>query len=293
MDRNMIIKDLNLLLKALHQVDEWRIKEIKTKERLDWILTAEYWGNDKHIELMRMIENSPTSLTTGAVLINLFVDILVGGICTLIGYVAVFLLKGIINIFFNSSFQLTSTSTLVIAIIFGILVASVIFWLTITELKNDDRSNAEHLINMFEEHNKRYDEEKNNIEFIKADYANAKKNYDLWINNANAVRTRLGIGSRYDMYNIQGILSILEDGRADTLKEALNIYENEYHQIQLELDESRDRMRQEKLAEQQLQVLSNINAESTRAANAAEEASRKADDAAYWSAVSAYFNSKK
>ncbi len=56
MDKNTIIKDLNLLLKALHQVDEWRIKEIKTKDRLDWILTAEYWGNDKRIELMRKIE---------------------------------------------------------------------------------------------------------------------------------------------------------------------------------------------------------------------------------------------
>ncbi len=222
---------------------------------------------------------------------SIFFELFIIAISILIGYIAVFLLKGIFNIFFNTSFQLISNSTLIIAIIFGILVLSVTIWWGITG--KDDRPNGEHLIKMFDEHNKRYDDEIKNIDIIKADYANAQKQHNLWINNANAVRTRLGIGSRYDMYNIQGILSILEDGRADTLKEALNIYENEYHQMQLELDESRDRMRQEKLAEQQLQVLSNINAESTRAANAAEEASRKADDAAYWSAVSAYFNSKK
>ncbi len=77
------------------------------------------------------------------------------------------------------------------------------------------------------------------------------------------------------------LISYLETGRSDTLKEAINLYERELREDAR--DDAADRHHRE-----MRQKADAIYAETARSTAAAEAAARKADEAAFWGAAATY-----
>lgn len=81
------------------------------------------------------------------------------------------------------------------------------------------------------------------------------------------------------------LVRYLETGRADTLKEAINLYELELRQDEIYEENRRHNQEMERQQHRQNQLAADALAEASRAADASEEAARNAD---FWGAVTAY-----
>lgn len=86
-------------------------------------------------------------------------------------------------------------------------------------------------------------------------------------------------------YCAERFLSYLKNGRADTLKEAINLYEIESRQDAIYEENRRHNEEMERQQQRQTELASEAVAEASRAADASEEAARSAD---FWGAVNTY-----
>ena len=94
-----------------------------------------------------------------------------------------------------------------------------------------------------------------------------------------ACAQRCGLHRSYQNYHaVIYLTNYLETGRCDTLKEALNLYEQERREDMRDEAESRYRLQMNKKADA-------IYNEAARGADAAQEAARSAEDAAFWGAA--------
>lgn len=84
------------------------------------------------------------------------------------------------------------------------------------------------------------------------------------------------------------LLEYFERGRADSLKEALNLLEQEQAEIRREFAREEHEAAMQEYAKAQAKALGQIADEATRSADASERAAQHADDAAFWGAVSAF-----
>lgn len=84
------------------------------------------------------------------------------------------------------------------------------------------------------------------------------------------------------------LLKYLERGRADSLKEALNLLEQERAEIRWELAREEHEAAMQEYAKAQAKALGQIADEAARSADVSERAAQHADDAAFWGAVSAF-----
>lgn len=86
-------------------------------------------------------------------------------------------------------------------------------------------------------------------------------------------------------YCAERFLSYLKNGRADTLKEAINLYEMESRQEDIYEENRRHNQEMERQQQRQNELAAEAVAEASRAADASEEAARNAD---FWGAVNTY-----
>lgn len=87
---------------------------------------------------------------------------------------------------------------------------------------------------------------------------------------------------------VKDLIRYLETGRADSLKEALNLYETELHARRMEDEQEMHHRAVEKSMRQQEATLQALELEAQRQADAMERAAKSADDAAFWAGVTAY-----
>ena len=78
---------------------------------------------------------------------------------------------------------------------------------------------------------------------------------------------------------VSSLLEYLQDGRADTLKEAINLYESEYAALERDINESRHRKHMEDLAKAHATAM---QSEAVKTRKAAERAASAAEEAAFW-----------
>jgi len=269
-----LIKGLKILLKAEYDTDNYRVKELQASELV------------KKARSTKMKDNPPKDrLSLIDIIASFLLSLLYGGIAFIVSYPAIFVLQIISEWILGVSFDPIAISTLNISIVIGSLIAFGFWGLLILASKDSIKKDSKNII----KYNKQVEYLHENIQQFEKNHVDIQEEYARRIYARDALRKKVGLHPDYcEPWTIKGLIDVLEHGRADTLKEAINLYERESHQAQRELEESRARIRQRQLEEYKLQELRNIRSESSRAADAAEEASRNAEEAAFWGEVNAY-----
>ena len=111
----------------------------------------------------------------------------------------------------------------------------------------------------------------------------------LYQENLNRLEKQKVLPTGYrSSYYARRFLKYINSGRADTLKEAINLYEMEKQQDALYEETRRHHNEMERQQARQTELAAATRAEASRAADAAEDAARGANDAAFWGAASAW-----
>ena len=259
MNKAELIRSLKALQDELYITDNCRVRELDTKEI------------------------KQKKIGVGDVIVNLLIDSLFGAFTFAVSYAALVVVKFLANWVFNTSFKCISKSTLYIAIVIGIVTIAILLWVSLESLSNQYKNSYKSDIALKEKQKKLLE----NVDQIDAEYMAAKREHAKHKKNVERMRANIGLHPDYDVFSLKWIIDLLEHGRADNLKEAINLYLQESHQAQMELDESRERIHRRQVEEQKLKELENIRHENERAADAAEGARESAEEAAFWSALSA------
>lgn len=278
MTRSELINYLQILLKLYDDTDDYRVKEIQASKLLEKARSAK--------QSEAVLKEVGASDVVG----NSIGGVLSGIIAFVVSYIGVFVLQiiseWIIGISFTPVYKSSFIAAIVIAVLFGISIS----FLATDSLKNQNQKAYENAV----EQNRQAAILKENLEKYEREYSEISAQYIQRKNSLDALMKKADLHKDYcNHWTIKGLIDILEHGRADTLKEAINLYEEEERQFKKDQEEYKERLRQRQMEERKLQELRNIRNENARAANAAEEASRHAEEAAFWGEVNAYLLDKK
>lgn len=229
---------------------------------------------------------------------NVFL-IIVGGFFSLLGGALasgiVFLLAIILQWLKNAITIILiwpSSANLIVSIVVGALICLVIFffmWRPRATKKEHEKQ-----LQKVMDTNAQITKLRNNLPNLHSEYQRIQ---GLRSANASSLAVLKNRGVLHPNYfyrqDVDSLIELLEHGRADTLKEAINLYEHECRENRRDQEEWEYRRQQEALAHQQLEEIQNVREETSRAANAAEDASSHAADAAFWSAATTYLVDKE
>lgn len=119
-------------------------------------------------------------------------------------------------------------------------------------------------------------EKNESMHSIHLDYSNRKKEADEYIQKTENELESIGVLTVKYYYLAWAVADVLEDGRADSLKEALNIAIEDERREQESQERREEAQRQQEILERQAQEARRHNAEMERNAKEQAEAARKA-----------------
>lgn len=119
-----------------------------------------------------------------------------------------------------------------------------------------------------------------------AEHQRAADRVDYWVKQSVVTQEYIGY--------VDDIIKLLQNGRADTLKEALNVLEADRSRRRIESENARHNREMERISEENYAILQEearrSTAASERAARASERAAEAAEDAAFFEQASMFIN---
>lgn len=265
--RNMDMDKAELisLLKKLKKLNE---NAARCKSRLDE-------AKKKLVEL-----NSNTTpyqnvtkgkITSGDVIFSILLSLFLGGIAFGITYVIVIVVR-LVLCWFGIDGRIVGMPNLIVGAIAGGLIFALILFGEISGKKSD----IEKEYNDKLKYNEYVKNLQSNSQSIRFNFSNEFEATKQAFSEVEQLRDRIGIHKDYSRgYQLDDIITLLEHGRADSLKEAVNIHVQEVHQAHREHEEDLARRQQQRILEQQAEELAELRYNAGRAADAAEEANRR------------------
>lgn len=203
------------------------------------------------------------------------------------------------NGFVNTLEEAFGTDIVVYSLIFGIyFIISVLFVILFiyknkTDYKNNYYQKQTQTIEAIKKTNALITEARKNRQQILQNIEASKLEYDKASTELARLANQGILGKKYhDGLIIDRLIEYLNDGRADTIKESLNLYIHAQEEFENYQAEYAHRVEMKKRMDRQLQATNDLYDEAARARVAAEQAKESADDAAFWGAAATYVASK-
>ncbi len=216
-------------------------------------------------------------ISVTSVIVDVLISIVISGVVFAVTWVVVTLILWVISWFS------TATSVKFLNIIIASALAGISFVLTvINEIRSEKSQNFSDYINKIE-YNKYVERLQRNKSSIMASYYGAKEIYEAEMKKRSKLLISIGIHEKYSSGYVLGcLIKYLEYGRADTLKEAINLYEHEEFNNRMQRDQEEAWREQQKLIQQQNEQLDELLDQSQRTAEAIEEANRRENEREFW-----------
>lgn len=205
------------------------------------------------------------SITSGRVIGFIFYVVITGGIGFLIGLVLKWLW---VDLFKTDVLFIISVVALSLAWIF---FTYAIYWRTIDIEKSEHEAEVDSVNNYNAKLTKAKNDYSKNCQYrqqIEEQIVAKQRQYSMWKERVGGLHNKF-----CERITIKSLISILEEGRADTLKEAINIYIGDEREYARDEDEREYRREQNEL---QRQILAEQQYQSDMAVQRAEESARAA-----------------
>ena len=179
--------------------------------------------------------------------------------------------------------------------IVGYVGLTIIYWLFERRRKNKEIYDYNgRLKNGYDNYVSWWTENQAQIPALEQEVNKLNNRYRQTQNRLNKYAVSIGLHEKYqDRSTVEAFLSYVEEGRCDTLKECINLKEQEWQEFLRYQEEYRHRRTVEKAAAQQQEQLEQIREETSRAADESKRAADLAAAEAIFEAVKYYESRKK
>lgn len=169
-------------------------------------------------------------------------------------------------------------------LIFAYIIPTILMlplWVKVVNTKEQDQVHDSEASQQYQDRLKEIPELERQLQLIPAKMQSAQSQLQQ-LKSMNIVHPKYLPHSRT-------LLSYFEEGRADSLKEAINLLEYERKENERDKEIARHHRKMQRQATEHAAIM---EAEASRGADAAEEAARSANEAAFWGALTTYETSK-